>query len=165
MDGSNARGGLAPVKRRRGRPETTPRADYGPAERHANGTAVLAYRADPEAPQAPAIRGAKAVVHHEQWHSQGLISDAEYEAACRIEVSAAAASGARSGDQGGGQPYWARGTLTERRMQALRDMNHLDAVLGGLHAAIVLEAICGRVPHPVHLVRGGLAEMADFWGM
>lgn len=158
-----ARGGLA--TKRRGRPEKAPRADYGPAERHANGTAVMTYRADHEAPQAPAIRAASAVVHQEQWFTLGLITDAEYEAACRIEVAAAAALGARSGDHGGGQPYWARGTMTERRLLALKDMNNLDAVLGGALAGMVLECICDRAPHPVGVVRAGLARMAEFWDM
>ena len=47
------------AKRGRGRPETPIQADFGPVQGILAGRVLLGYRTDPEAPSAPAIRGAR----------------------------------------------------------------------------------------------------------
>ena len=77
--------------RARGRPEKPITLDYGPAQRLVNGTAWLAYRADPEHPGRPSVRAGKAkVIYHELW-AGGFLSHEQHEAAdrylTRLEVA------------------------------------------------------------------------------
>jgi hypothetical protein len=151
-------------KRARARLET---ADFGPKARLANGTAVLTYRADPEKPNAPAIRGARAYVAYEALHSQGLLSDPEREAADRILIAAEAVTGAKHGDGGGlrGRAFWECGGVSPRMVQAAADLRAVGDVLDAATADAVLGLVCNGSPLFHERARMGLAALAKYWGM
>ena len=155
----------ATAKRRRGRPETPPAADYGPRARLDNGTAVLTYRADPDRPQAPAIRAARAFVAYDAMHARGELTDEQREAADRIAVAAECVAGATEADGPTSRAFWEYQGVVGRRLQAARDMNDVDVVLGRHKAAAVGELVInGRLTDRVAAIEG-LQIMADFWGM
>ncbi len=153
-------------KRAKLRPAEPP-ADYGPAQRLRNGTALLTYRADPDKPQAPAIRGAKAYVAYEALHSQGLLSDTEREAADRILIAAEAITGAQHGDGGGlrGRAFWETGGVSPRMVQAAADLRAVQEHLDRATADATLRLVCNGQGLFYQRAKAGLAAMAKHWGM
>jgi len=152
--------------RKRGQ-RAEPAADYGPRARLANGTAVLTYRADPDKPNAPAIRAARAYVAYEALHSQGLLSDPEREAADRILVAAEAITGAKHGDGGGlrGRAFWECGGVSPRMVQAAADLRAVGEVLDAATADAVIRLVCHGQGLFIARARMGLAAMARHWEM
>jgi hypothetical protein len=153
------------MRKRAGRAE--PAADYGPRARLDNGTAVMGYRADPDRPNAPEIRGARAFVAYEQLHSQGLLSDPEREAADRILVAAEAVTGAKHGDGGGlrGRAFWECGGVSPRMVQAAADLRAVGEVLDRATADAVLGLVCNGSALFHERARMGLGAMAKYWDM
>jgi hypothetical protein len=144
-----------------------PAADYGPRQRLANGTAVLTYRADPDKPQAPAIRAARAYVAYEALHSQGLLSDAEREAADRILVAAEAITGARwrCGNSVRSKAFWATGGPTIEMVQAAADLRDVGEQLDVATSDAVIRLVVDGQGLFIARARAGLAFMAKHWGM
>ena len=144
-----------------------PAADYGPRARLDNGTAVLTYRADPDKPNAPAIRAARAYVAYEALHSNGLLSDPEREAADRILVAAELVTGAKLGDSGGlgGRAFWECGGIGPRAVQAASDLRAVGQVLDAATADAVIRLVCHGQGLMVARARAGLAAMAKHWQM
>ena len=144
-----------------------PAADYGPRARLDNGTAVLTYRADPDKPNAPAIRAARAYVAYEALYSQGLLSDPEREAADRILVAAEAVTGAKHGDGGGlrGRAFWECGGVSPRMVQAAADLRAVSEVLDAATADAVMGLVCNGSGLFRERARAGLAAMAKYWNM
>jgi hypothetical protein len=143
-----------------------PAADYGPRQRLQNGTAVLIYRADPDKPQAPAIRAARAYVAYEALHSQGLLSDAEREAADRILVAAEAITGARWGSGSvSGKAFWECGGPTAVMVQAASDLRDVARLLDSATSDAVTRLVCNGEGLFIARARAGLAFMARHWGM
>lgn len=137
------------------------RTDYGPRQRLANGTAVLTYRADPEAPQAPAIRAAKAFV---RWEAMDL-PEPSYQAARLIQDAAEACAGARDreGNSVRSAAFWDRGGPTLQALDGARVLRELGEVLGRHGAySVVRLVIDGDAAHEAP-ARAGLATMAEFW--
>lgn len=150
----------APAKRRRGRPET-PWADYGPRQRLENGTAVLAYRADPERPSAPAIRAARAYVAFEALD----LAPPQAAAATRIRDACEAITGAREFNGGslGGRAFWQVGGPTAAMVQAAADLRAVASILGRAHERAVLELVVNGTAADLEVLRGALEAMAAFW--
>jgi hypothetical protein len=142
-------------------------ADYGPRQRLENGTVVLVYRPDPDKPGAPSIRGARAYVAYEALHSQGLINDAEREAADRILIAAELVTGAKLGDGGGmrGRAFWECGGVSPRAVQAAADLRAVQTVLDAATADAVARLVIHGSGLFVARARAGLAAMARHWGM
>lgn len=147
--------------------QDAPAADYGPRARLANGTAVVSYRADPDRPNAPAIRAARAYVAYEALHSQGLLSDTEREAADRILIAAEAVTGACHGDGGGlrGRAFWETGGVSPRMVQAAADLRAVGEVLDRATSDAVLRLVCNGEGLMVARARAGLAALAKHWNM
>ncbi len=148
--------------RKRGRPETPP-ADYGPRVRLNNGTAFLTYRADPDRPQAPLIRAARAYVAYEALP----LTDSQMAAANRIRNAAEAVSGARQADAGGlsGRAAWQVAGPSAIMVQAAADLRDVAAVLGrARELAVILLVVAGR-KQDEGVVMAGLATMADYWNL
>ena len=156
---------MSAARKRQARAE--PAADYGPRQRLANGTAVVAYRADPERPQAPAIRAARAYVAYEALHSQGLLSDPEREAADRIIIAAELITGAKHGDGGGlrGRAFWETGGVSPRMVQAASTLREVGAQLDPATCDAVMRLVCNGEGLFIARARAGLAFMSKFWGM
>lgn len=150
----------ATAKRRRGRPETRS-ADYGPAVRLANGTAVLGYRADPDAPAAPVIRAARAFVAFEAMD----LSPGQFAAARRIRDACEAVTGAREFNGGGlgGKAFWQVGGPSAAMVQAAADLRDVSRVLGAAHERAVLLLVVNASDAAADLARAGLAVMAAYW--
>lgn len=146
---------------------TEPAADYGPRARLNNGTAVLTYRADPDKPNAPAIRAARAYVAYEALHSQGLLSDQEREAADRICVAAEAVTGAKHGDGGGlrGRAFWECGGVSPMMVQAAADLRAVGEVLDAATSDAVIRLVCHGQGLFHARAKAGLAAMAKHWNM
>jgi hypothetical protein len=144
-----------------------PASDYGPAARLRNGTALVSYRADPDKPNAPAIRGARAYVAYEALHSQGLLSDPEREAADRILIAAEAVTGARHGDGGGlrGRAFWETGGVSPRMVQAAADLRAVRDNLDAATADAVIRLVVNGDGLFIARARAGLAHMARHWEM
>ena len=151
-------------------------ADLGPSQRLKNGTAEIAYRADPDAPQRADIKAARAVV---PWHAMKL-TDPQREAACRLEVQAEVAAGAGWKPDGvfAALPLWQRGHPTERQVRALTDMRDARAILGpaawGLAWAVVVNGVslvdkAGASGQARAVLTGrllaALDRLAEHWGM
>lgn len=153
------------IHRKRARAE--PSSDYGPRSRLDNGTAVLGYRADPDRPHAPAIRAARVYVAYEALHSNGLLSDAEREAADRICVAAERVSGAKDGDSGGlrGRAFWECGGISPQAVQAAADLRAVGDVLDAATADAVVRLVCNGSGLFYARAKAGLAAMAKHWGM
>lgn len=147
--------------RKRGRPET-PAADYGPRVRLDNGTIVIGYRADPDRPQAPNIRAARAYVAYEAMS----LSPGELAAANRIRDACEAVSGARK-DHGGlnGKAFWQVGGPTADMVQAAADLRAVAMILGKAHERAVLLLIVNGDLGDEGVLRGALATMAAYWDM
>lgn len=111
--------------------------------------------------------GARAYVRYEHWHSQGLLTDPEREAADRIALAAEAMTGATCGEGGGlkGKAFWQVGGPSARMVQAAADMRCLDVVLGMSLGITVVRCVVMGHDEPVPAVKRGLAAMADAWGM
>lgn len=144
-----------------------PASDYGPAQRLCNGTVVVSYRADPDKPNAPAIRAARAYVAYEALHSKGLLSDFEREAADRILVAAEAVSGAKHGDGGGlrGRAFWECGGVSPRMVQAAADLRAVRDSLDAATADAVMRLVCNGEGLLIARARAGLAHMGRVWKM
>lgn len=144
-----------------------PAADYGPRARLDNGTAVLTYRADPDKPNAPAIRAARAYVAYEALHSNGLLSDPEREAADRILIAAERVTGARDGATGGvnGKAFWESGGITAQAVAAAADLRAVGQVLDAATADAVIRLVCHGQGLMIARARVGLAAMAKHWDM
>jgi hypothetical protein len=144
-----------------------PAADYGPRARLDNRTAVVGYRPDPDKPQAPAIRAARAYVAYEALHSRGLLSDPEREAADRILIAAEAVTGAKHGDGGGlrGRAFWECGGVSPMMVQAAADLRAVGQVLDAATSDAVIRLVCHGQGLMIARARAGLAAMARHWGM
>lgn len=165
--GDQPLGGLGMPTNRKRKQRAAPVADYGPRQRLENGTAVLVYRADPERPQAPAIRAARAYVAYEALYSQGLLSDAEREAADRILIAAELITGAKLGDGGGlgGRAFWECGGVSPRMVQAAADLRAVQVVLDAATADAVARLVLNGSALFIARARIGLTAMARHWGM
>jgi hypothetical protein len=153
------------IRKRAGRAE--PAADYGPRARLDNGTAVLTYRADPDRPNAPEIRGARAYVAYEALHSQGILTDQERDAADRILFAAETVSGARYGEGGGlrGRAFWESGGITPLMVEAAADLREVGKVLDAATSDAVVRLVCHGSGLFYARAKAGLAAMARHWGM
>lgn len=148
-------------KRRRGRPET-PAADYGPRVRLDNGTAILTYRADPDRPNAPEIRAARAYVAYEAMS----LTPSQLATAHRIRDACEAVTGAREFNGGGlgGRAFWQVGGPSAAMVQAAADLRDVARVLGRAHERAVLLLIVNGDAESLDLARAGLEIMAEYWG-
>lgn len=150
---------------RKPRRAEAPVADYGPRQRVLNGTVVLGYRADPDKPQAPVIRAARAYVAYEALHSQGLLSDPEREAADRILIAAELITGSKSGEgKVGGGAFWQCG-VAPRMLQAAADLRQVSQTLDAATADAVMRLVCDGQGLFIARARAGLGYMAVVWGM
>lgn len=168
---------MSAARKPRGRPpksDVASYADMGPRVRlealpgAATARVVSTYRPDPEAPQGVPVKGARAVIIYEWLHAQGLLSDAQREAADRYLVQLERASGAvecRGERIPGGHGF---GTPTERQVSALADLRLADAALGD-DAQMVRTVIGWNMEPPegvdVPRFRAALQRIAETWGM
>ena len=138
-----------------------PAADYGPRQRLANGTAVLGYRADPEAPHAPAIRAARAFIRYE--HMQ--LPEPSFLAAKLIAEAAEICSGAREreGNSVKSNAFWATGGPTIAALNAAQRLREMHAELGRHGAFAVIRVVVDGDPQHEAEARKGLATMAEWW--
>ena len=138
-----------------------PSADYGPRQRLQNGTAVLTYRADPEAPHAPAIRAARAFIRYE--HMQ--LEEPSFLAARLIAEAAEVCSGAkdREGNSVRSAAFWQSGGPTLRALDAAKTLRELGQVLGRHGAYAVVRVVVDGDPQHEAEARRGLAVMAEWW--
>ena len=153
-------------KRSRGRPEKAIALDYGPAQRLANGTAWLAYRADPEHPGRPSVRvGEARVIYHELW-AAGYLSHEQHEAADRYLTRLEVASGAKVDTRGHGAASYGP---TAAQVAALADLRIADAVIGHLPLVKAVCTVIGWNIWPPDLnvreFKGAMQRVADVWGM
>lgn len=144
-----------------------PASDYGPAARIANGTAVVSYRADPDKPNATAIRAAKALIAYEALHSNGLLSDPEREAADRIAIAAERVTGAKDMTGGGlrGRAFWECGGVSAQAVAAAADLRAVQDNLDGATSDAVIRLVCCGQGLFIARARAGLAAMAKYWEM
>jgi hypothetical protein len=144
-----------------------PAGDYGPRARLDNGTAILTYRADPDKPNAPAIRGAAAYVAYDALWSDGVLTDTEREAADRIVNAVEAETGARwgQGSSAGGLAHWERGGPTPLMLQASADLRALREVLDAATHDAVIRLVCNGQKMFHERAKVGLAAMARHWQM
>jgi len=153
-------------KRSRGRPEKAIALDYGPAQRLANGTAWLAYRADPEHPGRPSVRAGKAkVVYHVLWIA-GYLTDEQHEAADRYLTRLEVASGAKVDTRGHGAASYGP---TAAQVAAQADLRIADAVIGPAHLVKAVVTVIGWNIWPPDLdvrdFEAAMQRVADVWGM
>lgn len=163
---------MKPRARGRGRPEKAIEVDFGPSHAVLTGKAVVGYRADPENPSRPAIRGAsRKVVYHQLW-IVGFLSDEHHEAADRYLHRLEVADGARVDTRGhGGASYGP----TMAQVAALADLRIADRAIGSpflagqVRAAIRGKDDTGNDGWPPGLkreaFRAALQRVADVWGM
>ena len=162
------------AKRGKGRPEKPIEPDFGPVQGLLAGRVLLGYRTDPEAPSAPAIRGAtRKVIYHQLWMI-GFLSDEHHEAADRYLHRLEVASGAKVGVRGSGGGYGP----TMGQVAALADLRVADAAIGGglpdgsiwnLPLVQDVRAVIGWNLWPERLApeafRDALGRVAAVWGM
>ena len=153
------------AKRGRGRPETPIQADFGPVQGLLAGRVLLGYRTDPEAPSAPAIRGARRqVIYHQLWVI-GFLSDEHHKAADRYLMRLEQASGARVA---GGHSAGEVGP-TEAQVMALADLRGADFVIGADALRDDVRQVIGWNLWPGRLkpeaFRNALGRIAAVWGM
>jgi len=153
-------------KRSRGRPEKAIALDYGPAQRLANGTAWLAYRADPDHPSRPSVRAGEArVIYHELW-AAGYLTHEQHEAADRYLTRLEVASGAKVDTRGHGAASYGP---TAAQVAALADLRVADAVIGPLPLVKAVCTVIGWNIWPPDLdvreFKGAMQRVADEWGM
>jgi hypothetical protein len=163
-------GALAMTKpkpaRPRGRPEKPITLDFGPAQRLANGTAWLAYRADPENPGRPSVRSAGAkVIYHQLWLA-GHLTDEQHEAADRYLTRLEVASGAKVDTRGHGAASYGP---TAAQVAALADLRIADAAIGPAPLVAGVRTVIGWNIWPPDLqvrdFKGAMQRVADVWGM
>jgi hypothetical protein len=166
MTGAIAMPKLKP-NRLRGRPEKAVAVDLGPAQRLANGTAWVAYRADPENPSRPSVRAAGAkVIYHQLWLA-GHLSDEQHEAAdrylTRLEVASGANVNLRGSSSGAGF------SPTAAQVAALADLRIADAAIGPLPLVKAVCTVIGWNIWPPDLYvrdfKRAMQRVADVWGM
>ena len=153
------------AKRGRGRPETPIQADFGPVQGLLAGRVLLGYRTDPEAPSAPAIRGARRqVIYHQLWVI-GFLKDEHHEAADRYLHRLEVASGARVDTRGNGGASFGP---TGAQVAALADLRQADDAIGPALVHDVRQVI-GWNLWPERLkpeaFRDALGRVATVWGM
>jgi len=150
------------TKRKRGRPET-PYADLGPRARLANGTAVMEYRPDPDRPQAPDIRAARAYVAYEALP----LTRPQLAAARRIHGACEAVIGAKEFNGGGcgGRAFWQVGGPTPTMVDAAADLRAVAVILGRAHERAVLLLVVNGAAEDLDVLRGALDTMAAYWGI
>jgi hypothetical protein len=152
--------------RARGRPEKPITLDFGPAQRLVNGTAWLAYRADPENPGRPSVKAAGAkVIYHQLWLA-GHLTDEQHEAADRYLTRLEVASGAKVDTRGHGAASYGP---TAAQLAALADLRIADAAIG---PAPLVKAVCTVIGWniwppdlDVRDFKGAMQRVADEWGM
>ena len=152
--------------RARGRPEKPITLDFGPVQRLVNGTAWLAYRADPENPGRPSVRAAGAkVIYHQLW-TAGHLTDEQHEAADRYLTRLEAASGAKVDTRGHGAASYGP---TAAQVAALTDLRIADAAIGPLPLVKAVCTVIGWNIWPPDLdvrdFKGAMQRVADVWGM
>lgn len=152
--------------RTRGRPEKPITLDFGPAQRLVNGTAWLAYRADPENPSRPSVRAAGAkVIYHQLW-TAGHLTDEQHEAADRYLTRLEAASGAKVDTRGHGAASYGP---TAAQVAALADLRGADRVIGPDALVKAVRTVIGWNMWPPDLdvrdFKGAMQRVADEWGM
>lgn len=155
-----------PKPRARGRPERTVAVDLGPEQRLANGTAWVAYRADPENPSRPSVRAAGAkVIYHQLWLA-GHLTDEQHEAADRYLTRLETASGAKVDTRGHGAASYGP---TAAQVAALADLRVADAAIGRDALVKAVRTVIGWNIWPPDLdvgdFRAALGRLADAWGM
>lgn len=153
-------------KRSRGRPEKAITLDYGPAQRLVNGTAWVAYRADPESPGRPSVRAAEAkVIYHQLWAAQYL-TDEQHEAADRYLTRLETADGAKVDTRGNGAASYGP---TMAQVAALADLRVADAAIGPAPLVKAVRTVIGWNIWPPDLdvrdFRDAMQRVADEWGM
>lgn len=153
-------------KRSRGRPEKAVALDLGPAQRLVNGTAWVAYRADPESPSRPSVRAAQAkVIYHQLWIA-GYLTDEQHEAADRYLTRLETADGAKVDTRGHGA---ASHGPTMAQVAALADLRVADEAIGPAPLIKAVRTVIGWNIWPPELVvadfRAALQRVADRWGM
>ena len=152
--------------RARGRPEKPITLDFGPAQRLVNGTAWLAYRADPENPGRPSVRAGQAkVIYHELW-AAFYLSHEQHEAADRYLTRLEVASGARVDTRGHGAASYGP---TAAQVAALADLRIADAAVGPAPLVAGVRTVTGWNIWPPDLqvrdFKGAMQRVADGWGM
>ncbi len=152
--------------RARGRPEKAVAVDLGPAQRLANGTAWVAYRADPENPGRPSVKAASAkVIYHQLWLA-GHITDGHHEAADRYLTRLEVADGAQVDTRGNGAASYGP---TAAQVAALADLRVADAAIGPDALVKAVRTVIGWNIWPPDLdvgdFRAALGRLAEAWGM
>ncbi len=152
--------------RARGRPEKPITLDYGPAQRLVNGTAWLAYRADPENPGRPSVRAAGAkVIYHQLWLA-GHMTDEQHEAADRYLTRLEVASGAKVDTRGHGAASYGP---TAAQVAALADLRIADAAISFAPLVAGVRTVIGWNIWPPDLTvrdfKAAMQRVADVWGM
>ena len=152
--------------RARGRPEKPITLDYGPAQRLVNGTAWLAYRADPENPSRPSVKAAGAkVIYHQLWLA-GHLTDEQHEAADRYLTRLEVASGARVDTRGHGAASYGP---TAAQVAALADLRVADAAIGPAWLVGAVRTVIGWNIWPPDLgvrdFKAAMQRVADEWGV
>ena len=153
-------------KRSRGRPEKAITLDYGPAQRLANGTAWVAYRADPESPGRLSVRAGEAkVIYHQLWLA-GYLTDEQHEAADRYLTRLEVADGAQVDTRGNGGASYGP---TAAQVAALADLRIADAVIGPAPLVRAVVTVIGWNIWPPELdvreFQGAMQRVADVWGL
>ena len=152
--------------RARGRPERAVTVDFGPAQRLANGTAWVAYRADPESPARPSVKAASAkIIYHQLWLA-GHLTDEHHEAADRYLTRLEVADGAQVDTRGNGAASYGP---TMAQVAALADLRVADAAIGPAPLVAGVRTVIGWNIWPPDLevgaFRAALGRLAEAWGM
>jgi hypothetical protein len=152
--------------RARGRPEKPITLDYGPAQRLVNGTAWLAYRADPENPSRPSVRAGEAkVIYHVLW-TAGYLSHEQHEAADRYLTRLEVASGAKVDTRGHGAASYGP---TAAQVAALADLRIADEAIGLARIVAGVRTVIGWNIWPPDLsvrdFKVAMQRVANGWGM
>ena len=152
--------------RARGRPEKPITLDFGPAQRLVNGTAWLAYRADPENPSRPSVRAGRAkVIYHQLWLA-GHLTDEQHEAADRYLTRLETADGAKVDTRGHGAASYGP---TAAQVAALAGLRIADAAIGSALLVAGVRTVIGWNIWPqdldVRAFRAAMQRVAEEWGM
>ncbi len=167
---------MTAAAKRRGRPETAPRAlpDYGTTKaQRDNGRVVLGVdRPDPDRPMRDArgvqvgwhqTIGARAYVAYEALP----LTSGQLAAARRIHDACEALAGAREFNGGGlgGRAFWQVGGPTAMQVQAATDLRDVARVLGRAHERAVLLLVVDGRAEDVPVLQGSLETMAAWWDL
>ncbi len=149
------------TRQRQRKGDTDAKADYGPRQRLNNGTAVITYRIDPERPQAPAIRAARAYVAYEALD----LTAGQLSAANRIRDAVEAITGARefNGSGMGGKAFWQVGGPSAVMVDAAADLRAVAMILGKAAERAVLILIVNGGDVDISVAKRGLETMAEYW--